>query len=71
MNSEMLKMAVPLMIIGGFLFLCAVKDWDWIFCSRKCSLWVRLLGRTTVRFIYGVIGLGMIGFIIIRLFIDA
>ena len=57
------KEPMPLIMIpfflamGGLFIVAAIKDWDWIFNSYKYRRWVKLLGRKTVRIIFGLLGL--------------
>lgn len=69
-NAEMLAAAAAISAIGGLLIVAAVKDWDWVFTSRKYRLLVSLIGRTGCRFVIGGTGAAAILFMCVRLLID-
>ena len=49
------------LLIGGFTFFCALKDYDWFMNSRKAAFLTMILGRSIARIFYMVLGLAFIG----------
>lgn len=49
------------LLIGGFTFFCAFKDYDWFMNNRRAALFVMIFGRTVTRILYMLLGLVFIG----------
>ncbi|MHC4118407.1 MAG: immunity 17 family protein [Planctomycetota bacterium] len=49
-------MASLVSLIGIFLILAAVKDWNWFFDSYKYRHLVRIFGRKAARIMIGCVG---------------
>ena len=49
------------LLIGGFAFFCAYRDFDWFMNNRRAALLVMILGRGGARIFYMLLGLVIIG----------
>ena len=54
-GSALGMMALGL-LIGGFTFFCAFKDYDWFMNNRRAALFVMIFGRNITRFFYMTLG---------------
>jgi small neutral amino acid transporter SnatA (MarC family) len=44
-------------VVGVFVLIVSIMNWDWYFNSTKAQRLIRLIGRTGSRIFYSIIGL--------------
>ncbi len=49
-------------VVGVFILIVSIMNWDWYFDSTKAQRLIRLIGRTGTRIFYGIISLLLIIF---------
>ena len=49
------------LLIGGFSFFCAYKDYDWFMNNSRAALLVMILGRGGARIFYMLLGVVFFG----------
>jgi small neutral amino acid transporter SnatA (MarC family) len=49
-------------VVGLFVLLVSIMNWDWFFTSTKAQRLIRLIGRTGARIFYTIIALLLIIF---------
>ncbi|MDR1688457.1 MAG: immunity 17 family protein [Clostridiales bacterium] len=63
--------AIILIIMGLFSAICAAMDFNWFMENRKAAFFVRLIGRGGARIFYIVLGVILITFGVVSLFVLA
>ncbi len=57
---QSLGIIVIFVLLGLFVIVCAIKDFDWFMEHRRAKIFLKLFGRSGARVFYGIIGIAII-----------